>query len=118
MKLAGNIDFDFKVFKDNRNTADYIVTLNTAPLTSYGVIMSKLNSDSSRAFDFISISELDIIQSGYSVYKPITILTSGKTIERPGKEYIAPGYEFFDTDLNKPVWFNGSYWVDALGQKV
>lgn len=118
VKLAGNIDFDFKVFKDNRNTADYIVTLNTAPLTSYGVIMSKLNSDSSRAFDFISISESDIIQSGYSVYKPITILTSGKTIERPGKEYIAPGYEFFDTDLNKPVWFNGSYWVDALGQKV
>lgn len=118
VKLAGNIDYDFKVFKDSSHTADYIIALNTAPLTSYGVVMSKLNSDSSNAFDFINISESDILQTGYSAYKPISILSSGKTSERPSHEYISPGYEFFDTDMNKPVWYNGSYWVDASGRKI
>lgn len=118
VKLAGNIDYDFKVFKDSRHTADYIVALNTTSLTSYGVVMSKLNSDSSNAFDFINISEPEMLKAGYSAYKPATVLTSGKTSERPSPEYISPGYEFFDTDINKPVWYNGSYWVDALGRKI
>ena len=25
---------------------------------------------------------------------------------------------YFDTALNKPVWFNGYNWVDATGNKV
>lgn len=28
------------------------------------------------------------------------------------------GYQYFDITLNKPIWWNGSIWVDAIGQKV
>jgi hypothetical protein len=28
------------------------------------------------------------------------------------------GQECFDTDLGKPVWWNGSAWVDATGTAV
>ena len=28
------------------------------------------------------------------------------------------GYEYFDTSLNKPIWWTGSKWVDATGAEV
>ena len=38
------------------------------------------------------------------------------TSNRPQNPII--GQCYFDTTLNKPVWFNGSVWVDALGNPV
>ena len=38
------------------------------------------------------------------------------TNNRPQNPII--GQCYFDTTLNKPVWFNGSVWVDALGNPV
>lgn len=40
----------------------------------------------------------------------------GTTIERPTGVVI--GYVYFDTDLNKPIWWNGKIWVDATGMSV
>lgn len=31
---------------------------------------------------------------------------------------IAKGFQYFDTTLNKPIWWNGSAWVDATGAEV
>ena len=31
---------------------------------------------------------------------------------------IAEGFQYFDTTLNKPIWWNGSAWVDATGATV
>ena len=28
------------------------------------------------------------------------------------------GFQYFDTTLNKPIWWNGSAWVDATGATV
>ena len=28
------------------------------------------------------------------------------------------GFMFFDTGLNKPIWWNGTTWVDAAGNLV
>ena len=28
------------------------------------------------------------------------------------------GFQYFDTTLGKPIWWNGSAWVDATGQEV
>jgi hypothetical protein len=40
----------------------------------------------------------------------------GTTANRPSSP---DNYEFyFDTDLNKPIWWNGSNWVDATGTTV
>ena len=41
---------------------------------------------------------------------------AGSTAVRPSSA--TAGQCFFDTDLNKPIWFNGSDWVDYTGTTV
>ena len=45
---------------------------------------------------------------------------SGTKTERPtvGNHAIKAGFVYFDTDLNKPIWWTGTQWVDATGAKV
>ena len=38
------------------------------------------------------------------------------TANRPTSPFI--GLLFFDTTLNKPIWYNGANWVDATGTAV
>jgi hypothetical protein len=40
---------------------------------------------------------------------------SGPSSARPSNPY--PGMIYFDTTLNLPVWWNGTVWVDANGQR-
>ena len=44
------------------------------------------------------------------------IILSGTMSQRPTN--VKTGSIYFDTTLNKPIWWNGSVWVDAIGQKV
>lgn len=41
----------------------------------------------------------------------------GSTEDRPTLNLIK-GFEYFDTTLNKPIWWNGTKWVDATGADV
>lgn len=41
---------------------------------------------------------------------------SGTTANRPTS--VPTGYMYFDTDLGKPIWWNGTGWVDATGTAV
>ena len=41
---------------------------------------------------------------------------AGSTADRPSSA--TAGQCFFDIDLNKPIWFNGSDWVDYTGTTV
>lgn len=45
----------------------------------------------------------------------LQIIKSGTT--RPTTGLVA-GYQFFDTTLNKPIWYTGSAWVDCTGVTV
>ncbi len=50
-----------------------------------------------------------------------TILTArnGDTGSRPSlRSNEDIGYQFFDKTLNKPIWWNGTHWVDATGSNV
>lgn len=42
--------------------------------------------------------------------------SSGTSSERPIEPLV--GKMFYDTTLNKPIWFNGSVWKDAIGTEV
>ena len=43
-------------------------------------------------------------------------LSTGNTESRPtGK---TAGYMYFDTTLNKPIWYTGTSWVDATGTAI
>ena len=41
---------------------------------------------------------------------------AGSTANRPTTAVL--GQCYFDTDLNKPIWFNGTNWVDYTGAVV
>lgn len=43
-------------------------------------------------------------------------LNVGVTSQRPGNA--DNGFQFFDMTLRKPIWWNGSSWVDANGATV
>ncbi len=43
--------------------------------------------------------------------------TAGTTAQRPTLTE-ASGNSYLDTDLGKPIWFNGSIWIDASGNNV
>lgn len=42
----------------------------------------------------------------------------GATAERPTSYALIAGFEYFDTTLGKPIYYNGSGWVDATGASV
>lgn len=46
------------------------------------------------------------------------LLKQGTTSQRPIVNISHLGACFFDTTLNKPIWFNGNNWVDATGATV
>ena len=48
--------------------------------------------------------------------KPLTYLRSGESTDRPTG--LKVGECYFDTTLNKPIWWNGQSFVDANGVVV
>ena len=40
------------------------------------------------------------------------------TANRPTLEAVQGGYQYWDTSLNKPIWWNGSVWKDASNVTV
>ncbi|MCP1250092.1 hypothetical protein, partial [Gluconobacter oxydans] len=42
--------------------------------------------------------------------------TMGLDFTQQDVKNIPVGYIYFDTTLNKPIWYTGTIWVDALGQ--
>lgn len=42
---------------------------------------------------------------------------TGASTDRP-TGIVVTGFQYFDTTLNKPIWWNGSAWVDATGATV
>lgn len=53
-------------------------------------------------------------------YSLTTPTLSGQSSDRPvyANETWCKGRYFFDTDLGKPIWWNGLYWVDADGKRI
>ncbi len=44
---------------------------------------------------------------------------SGPSADRPkASEVLRIGFMYFDTTLNKPIWWNGKVWVDAMGKPM
>lgn len=44
--------------------------------------------------------------------------TRGATSNRPTPDAVFTTFQYFDTTLNKPIWWTGSAWVDATGATV
>jgi hypothetical protein len=61
----------------------------------------------------------DVQMSHNGTLYPIQPVISGTTANRPTTNLVA-GFQYFDTDLNKPIWRNAANdgWVDATGEAV
>jgi hypothetical protein len=47
----------------------------------------------------------------------VTVPNFGPTSSRP-TEALLVGQMFFDTTLDRPIWWNGEYWIDAIGNPL
>ena len=56
------------------------------------------------------------LKSPITDFLAIPYLNVGVTSQRPGNA--DNGFQFFDVTLRKPIWWNGSSWVDANGATV
>ena len=72
---------------------------NEVPTTNGDVILKYV--------DTVQNNEYTILQYGPK---------SGVTADRPTNMEI--GFQYFDETLNKPIWWNGTAWVDATGATV
>ena len=45
----------------------------------------------------------------------VNVLRSGATTNRPTSDDIMSGFQYFDTTLGKPIWWNGTAWIDSTG---
>lgn len=46
-----------------------------------------------------------------------SVFESGETSKRPTK-LLWVGRQYFDTTIGKPIWYDGTNWVDATGATV
>ena len=56
-----------------------------------------------------------------SIISDIKLKLSGTSSERPSSldtKSLLSGFQYFDTTLNKPIWWTGTKWVDATGASV
>jgi len=51
----------------------------------------------------------------YSIRRNYNIVYSGENWQRPDSHSRQLGKIYFDTTLGKPIWWNGTDWVDANG---
>jgi hypothetical protein len=47
----------------------------------------------------------------------VTIPNSGTSANRP-VEPLLIGQTYFDTTLGQPIWWNGNYWINAIGEPL
>jgi hypothetical protein len=47
----------------------------------------------------------------------VTVPASGNTASRP-TEFLEIGQFYFDTTINRPIWYNGTNWINAAGTVV
>lgn len=57
-------------------------------------------------------------ESGYTIQYNMSGKTANRPTSRLDNSWQTIGLMYFDTTLNKPIWWNGTNWVDANGTTV
>ena len=112
---AKDIKNSFKFFNNNKYIGD-INGYDTFPTYNYGYNPNP--SDKDVYYDLEGKNFYIAFSGEYYDYlgNPKDSKTTGSTAERPTE--VKAGFFYKDTTLNKPVWWDGSQWVDATGAQV
>ncbi|WP_236719951.1 hypothetical protein [Lactiplantibacillus plantarum] len=73
-------------------------------------------ADDSKVAHLSGANNFDTVPTYGTNNKPFAINDNGATSARPTGQ--TAGYQYFDTSLNKPIWYTGKNWVDATGKTV
>lgn len=96
---------------DDTNTQAEISQSTQAPLVKDDII--KIIREYNRSGGFTDRKLTDTPTDAYAVVNRKFVTLNGTTAVRPTSRLL--GQFFFDTSLNKPVWYGNSGWVDATG---
>ena len=113
-----NVTWRFKVDHNGKvypqNTTAWLEAGTGATTTGMSGGGIKMRTDTSRSSD---LTPLWVGIGPDDVAAPVQIIRGAVTGSRPSSP-AAVGQMFFDTTLGKPIWWNGSNWVDATGSTV
>ena len=103
---------------------------NPASMASGRIVIVKVSDDMGEDWVNVRLSDNSLLQrvnSGETIwltndgdtwrYHRFATFGLGTTAKRPS-EALTPGLQFFDTTLGKPIWWDGTNWVDATGTTV
>lgn len=107
-----NRDFYYTRIASNSSSWNAIQNLNKLDGSFQIQYLKTLITDQGKIYSKIgeNLTELDGAAKG--------IIRQGASTDRPAAASIYAGFVYFDTTLGKPIWYNGSNWVDATGADV
>ena len=116
-ELYKNSTSDFVTFKSTNPVANgdnrLIVSTGSNTIVSRVYVADYLNSYYTFGdLEFIDANTWNSLPNTIKVSKYVTLNVTA-TGNRPASADI--GTQYFDTTLNKPIWWNGSMWVDSDG---
>lgn len=76
---------------------------------------SGLNVDRNEFQDYKKLEQIvsELVDMFRQVESHVQVWDTGATADRPSSP--STGQRFFDTDLAKPIWWDGSEWINADG---
>lgn len=123
-----NFIFNFLVNANGKSTIKFDDCTITGNDTSCSLVYNK-DDDCTVNFDNTSFGGTGAVYRGYPSNPDVRSLVVGttswqygkrigSTAERPILRFLTAGYQYFDTTLNKPIWWSGSTWRDSNGAVV
>ena len=96
---------------ENEDVWDIIVQCAPGANTRQSITVLNTNVE-------VSVTNLTNPDTSNYVHTLIRGFGSGQSTQKPDGTNIGIGYQFFDETNKKPIWWNGSAWVDATGATV
>lgn len=117
-----------KHYKFNSNNILDSTTENISFIARGILLDQKFSKDIVKYIDYEDIPTLNMVANLGGVFieyikgKPVIsgdmyVSKMGTTQERPAN-IINKGFQYFDTTINKPIYWDGSKWIDATGATV
>lgn len=122
--------FNFMLLLQEKNTIEFNNCFLKSSDDSFPSLINNTNGDLYAYFNNCQFTEGGSIIRGYNSdtrVKNIIIgntdrwqypKTIGPSEDRPKPKYLTAGVTYYDTTLNKPIYYNGSNWVDYSGDNV
>lgn len=109
-----DISFDNKAMYEVAQTNRKYLQANTDQTTS-GYIQNDSGTEYQVSFILLDDYTLSSNMTIQPAYNSNPLKFAGNTSERPSLSADNKGYQYYDTALGKPIWWNGSTWTDSNG---